>query len=217
MQPGDEVRNKASRLAESLVMELEPADHDPGPAGVPGHVDRHHAVSGRRVGRDDADEERRHRHVPGQGRRQELLPLLQPRDGPGGRTPRAHGAGTAWRVGARRIEPGLPAGLPAARPTPGRRRGAAALASSGAGHGRAVGIHRCRRAERPDRNHRPAGAARRLPRRGALAAANSRVGRAVVRIGQRIAAAAAQRGTAGQVDSLSARHRLAALRNCTSS
>ena len=86
-----------------------------------GTSDRHHPVPGRRDRRDHADEERRHRDVPGEGRRQELLSLLQPRDGPGGRAPRAHGAGPARRVGARRAQPGLPAD-----PAPGRQAPASA-------------------------------------------------------------------------------------------
>lgn len=66
IQDGD-VRASATRLAERLVADLGQADRHR-PAGVPRHFDRHHPVPGGRLRRDRADEERRHRHVPGQGR-----------------------------------------------------------------------------------------------------------------------------------------------------
>ncbi len=138
---------------------------------------------------------RRHRHVPGEDGRQELLSLLQPGDGPRGRTSRAYGTGAARGLGARRTAPGLPADLPHARPPHGRRRSAAALAASDLGHDSAIGVHRGGRAERPDRDHRSESPACGL--HGGLAMATWRGRRRPVRIGQRVTAAAARRRTAG--------------------
>ena len=84
--------------------------------GVPGRVGGHHAVPVRRRRRRPAAQERRHRDVPGQGRRQELLPLLQPAmdQAVERRVQLEHDLRGAWDRGE--LSLALPADLPPGRP-----------------------------------------------------------------------------------------------------
>ena len=101
IQNGD-VRAAATGLAEALVQEL----------GQPLVVEGRQVFLGTSIGitlfPEDASgatalmKNGDIAHVSGQGRRQELLPLLQPRHGPGGGAPRAHGQELrgAWNAGS---------------------------------------------------------------------------------------------------------------------
>ena len=139
-----------------------PADGDRRPH--PDHLvlHRHQHLPRRCRGLGRAHEERRHGHVPREGKGPAQLPVLLARDEhPRGGAPQPrHGA--APRARSRRVRALLPAADRHRHRTHRRVRSPAALAPSGKGPAAAVHVHRRGRGNRPHRTHRTVGAARRL-------------------------------------------------------
>ena len=123
---------------------------------------RHLAVPGRRRRLQFAAQVRRHRDVPRQELRQEQRQAVQLIADDADHEPREARSGPAQGAQERGAVPAVPAADRSAHRRDRRRRGAGALAPSGARHHLADRIHPAGRGDRPDRADRRMGAAHRL-------------------------------------------------------
>ena len=129
------------------------------------------ACTGPRAGADRPAQARRHRDVPGQGRRPPHLRPLRRTDGRGGAPPRHHRQRAAQGARPRRAAGRVPAAHVGARFAHRRGRGAAALDQRRARRDPADHVHPAGRGNRDDPGNRRMGPARGLPRLAALAPA----------------------------------------------
>src|SRR6266704_2375025 len=127
----------------------------PGVPHVREHRDQH--LPGRRRGRGDAREKRRHRDVPRQGPGAQQLPVLLGADEQAHLRAPSDGIKPAPRRGAQRVPAALSAQARPAHRRHCRRGSAGALEASRLGHGLPGAIHSARRGNRPDRADRRMG------------------------------------------------------------